>query len=157
MIQQNTNFQMSISYFCSPDGDDDDYYDDEYEDDEEEKGPALEIYGTDITALARQGMLEECYGREKELLEMMEILVRRQKNNPVLVGDAGVGKTAIIELFANKIVNNLVPFVLEGRSIVSLDLARIVAGSRYRGEFELRFQRVLDEVLSQPEIGRAHV
>ena len=152
MIQQNTNFQMSISYFCSPDGDDDDYYDDEYEDDEEEKGPALEIYGTDITALARQGMLEECYGREKELLEMMEILVRRQKNNPVLVGDAGVGKTAIIELFANKIVNNLVPFVLEGRSIVSLDLARIVAGSRYRGEFELRFQRVLDEVLSQPDI-----
>jgi ATP-dependent Clp protease ATP-binding subunit ClpA len=82
----------------------------------------------------------------------MEILVRRQKNNPVLVGDAGVGKTAIVELFASKIVNNLVPFVLEGRSIISLDLARIVAGSRYRGEFELRFQRVLDEVLAQPNI-----
>ena len=129
--------------------------DDEYEDydyDDEEKGPALEIYGTDLTLLARQGQLEECFGREEELLEMMEILVRRQKNNPVLVGDAGVGKTAIIELFASKIVNNLVPFVLEGRSIVSLDLARIVAGSRYRGEFELRFQRVLDEVLAQPNI-----
>jgi hypothetical protein len=128
---------------------------DEYEDyeyDEEEKGPALEIYGTDLTLLARQGQLEECFGREKELLEMMEILVRRQKNNPVLVGDAGVGKTAIVELFASKIVNNLVPFVLEGRSIISLDLARIVAGSRYRGEFELRFQRVLDEVLAQPNI-----
>jgi ATP-dependent Clp protease ATP-binding subunit ClpA len=131
---------------------DDDYDDDEYDDDEEEKGPALEIYGTDLTLLARQGQLEECFGREKELLELMEILVRRQKNNPVLVGDAGVGKTAIIELFATKIVNNLVPFVLEGRSIVSLDLARIVAGSRYRGEFELRFQRVLDEVLAQPNI-----
>jgi ATP-dependent Clp protease ATP-binding subunit ClpA len=128
----------------------DDYEDDEYDD--EEKGPALEIYGTDLTLLARQGQLEECFGREQELLEMMEILVRRQKNNPVLVGDAGVGKTAIVELFATKIVNNLVPFVLEGRSIVSLDLARIVAGSRYRGEFELRFQRVLDEVLSQPNI-----
>ena len=125
---------------------------DDYEYDDEEKGPALEIYGTDITLLARQGQLEECFGRERELLEMMEILVRRQKNNPVLVGDAGVGKTAIIELFASKIVNNLVPFVLEGRSIVSLDLARIVAGSRYRGEFELRFQRVLDEVLAQPNI-----
>jgi len=125
---------------------------DDYEYDDEDKGPALEIYGTDLTLLARQGQLEECFGREKELLEMMEILVRRQKNNPVLVGDAGVGKTAIVELFANKIVNNLVPFVLEGRTIVSLDLARIVAGSRYRGEFELRFQRVLDEVLAQPNI-----
>jgi len=122
------------------------------EPEEEEKGPALEIYGTDLTALARQGLLEECYGREAELMELMEILVRRQKNNPVLVGDAGVGKTAIVELFANKIVNNLVPFILEGRSIVSLDLARIVAGSRYRGEFELRFQRVLDEVMAQPHI-----
>jgi ATP-dependent Clp protease ATP-binding subunit ClpA len=128
----------------------DDY--DDYDYDDEEKGPALEIYGTDLTLLARQGQLEECFGREKELLEMMEILVRRQKNNPVLVGDAGVGKTAIVELFATKIVNNLVPFVLEGRTLISLDLARIVAGSRYRGEFELRFQRVLDEVLAQPNI-----
>ena len=128
----------------------DNYEDFEFED--EEKGPALEIYGTDLTLLARQGQLEECFGRDNELLELMEILVRRQKNNPVLVGDAGVGKTAIVELFASKIVSNLVPFVLEGRSIVSLDLARIVAGSRYRGEFELRFQRVLDEVMLQPNI-----
>jgi ATP-dependent Clp protease ATP-binding subunit ClpA len=130
----------------------DDYEELSYDDEDEEKGPALEIYGTDLTLLAQQGQLEECFGREKELLELMEILVRRQKNNPVLVGDAGVGKTAIIELFATKIVNNLVPFVLEGRSVISLDLARIVAGSRYRGEFELRFQRVLDEVLAQPNI-----
>jgi len=130
----------------------DDYDEFTYEDEDEEKGPALEIYGTDLTLLAQQGQLEECFGREKELLEVMEILVRRQKNNPVLVGDAGVGKTAIVELFATKIVNNLVPFVLEGRTIISLDLARIVAGSRYRGEFELRFQRVLDEVLAQPNI-----
>jgi ATP-dependent Clp protease ATP-binding subunit ClpA len=140
------NYISSINIILN----DDDYEDYDYDD--EEKGPALEIYGTDLTLLARQGQLEECFGREKELLEMMEILVRRQKNNPVLVGDAGVGKTAIVELFASKIVNNLVPFVLEGRSIISLDLARIVAGSRYRGEFELRFQRVLDEVLAQPNI-----
>lgn len=124
---------------------------DMFEDDRPKK-PALELYGTDITNLAREGKLDECFGRDKELLELMEILVRRQKNNPVLVGDAGVGKTAIIELFASKIVNNLVPFVLEGRTLISLDLARIVAGSRYRGEFELRFQRVLDEVLDQPHI-----
>jgi len=131
---------------------DDESFDPFADPEEEDRGPALEIYGTDLTLLARQGLLEECFGREKELLEMMEILVRRQKNNPVLVGDAGVGKTAIIELFATRIVNNLVPFILEGRSIVSLDLARIVAGSRYRGEFELRFQRVLDEVMDQPHI-----
>jgi ATP-dependent Clp protease ATP-binding subunit ClpA len=142
----NMNFQSFSASLAVPDYEDEDY------DEDEEKGPALEIYGTDITLLARQGQLEECFGREKELLELMEILVRRQKNNPVLVGDAGVGKTAIIELFASKIVNNLVPFVLEGRSIISLDLARIVAGSRYRGEFELRFQKVLDEVLAQPNI-----
>jgi ATP-dependent Clp protease ATP-binding subunit ClpA len=149
----NTNLQ-SIFAFLEMDDDEDEEYDDteDFEEDEEERGPALEIYGTDLTLLARQGQLEECFGRDKELLELMEILVRRQKNNPVLVGDAGVGKTAIIELFASKIVNNLVPFVLEGRSIISLDLARIVAGSRYRGEFELRFQRVLDEVLEQPNI-----
>ena len=149
-LSNNFNLnEISFQLFKSPD---DDYMDEPEDEDEEEKGPALEIYGTDLTLLARQGQLEECFGREKELLELMEILVRRQKNNPVLVGDAGVGKTAIIELFANKIVNNLVPFVLEGRSLISLDLARIVAGSRYRGEFELRFQRVLDEVLSQPNI-----
>ena len=139
-----------VSFFSKGNLKDDEVDNMDYDD--EEKGPALEIYGTDLTLLARQGQLEECFGREKELLEMMEILVRRQKNNPVLVGDAGVGKTAIVELFATKIVNNLVPFVLEGRTIVSLDLARIVAGSRYRGEFELRFQRVLDEVLAQPNI-----
>ena len=142
------NFYIKINNSSKFRNDDNEGFDFE----NEEKGPALELYGTDLTLLASLGQLEECFGREQELLEMMEILVRRQKNNPVLVGDAGVGKTAIVELFANKIVNNLVPFVLEGRSIVSLDLARIVAGSRYRGEFELRFQRVLDEVLAQPHI-----
>lgn len=147
----NLQYDMSLNLYNSMGNN----FEDEYEledEDEEEKGPALEIYGTDLTLLARQGQLEECFGREKELFELMEILVRRQKNNPVLVGDAGVGKTAIVELFATKIVNNLVPFILEGRTIISLDLARIVAGSRYRGEFELRFQRVLDEVLAQPNI-----
>ena len=123
-----------------------------FSEDEIDEGPALELYGKNITFLAQQGKLEECFGREKELYEMMEILVRRQKNNPVLVGDAGVGKTAIIELFANRLVTNLVPFVLQGRSIVSVDLARIIAGSRYRGEFEARFQRVIDEALEQPHI-----
>ena len=124
------------------------------EDDEEAsfKGPALQVFGTDITELAAKGKLPQCFGRDNELLEMMEILVRRQKNNPVLVGDAGVGKTAIIELFATRIVSNLVPFVLSGRRVISIDLARMVAGARYRGEFELRLQKLLDEVIKQPDV-----
>lgn len=113
---------------------------------------SLSTYGTDLTNLAREGKFDECFGREEELTELMEILVRKQKNNPVLIGEAGVGKTAIIELFATKLANNSVPFVLEGRSIVSIDLARIIAGSRYRGEFELRLQRILDEILDHPHI-----
>lgn len=152
MIFQFTIFSLvcylTILSFCT----DDVMWFSEGMNDEFDRGPALETYGTDLTVLAREGYLDECFGRDKELLELMEILVRRQKNNPVLVGDAGVGKTAIVELFATKIVNNLVPFILEGRTIVSLDLARIVAGSRYRGEFELRLQRVLDEVLEEPHI-----
>jgi ATP-dependent Clp protease ATP-binding subunit ClpA len=120
--------------------------------DSDSKEPALKTYGTDITKLAHQGKLDDCFGREKELSQLMEILVRRQKNNPVLTGDAGVGKTAIVELLANKIVNNTVPYILSGRSIISIDLARILAGSRYRGEFEQRFQRVLDEILAHPNI-----
>jgi ATP-dependent Clp protease ATP-binding subunit ClpA len=119
---------------------------------EKKETSVLDLYGTDITKLARQGRLDDCFGREKELAELMEVLVRRQKNNPVLVGDAGVGKSAIVELFASKLVNNLVPFVLEGRSIISLDLARIVAGSRYRGEFEARFRKILDEAIAQPNL-----
>ena len=155
--KKNTPFFACLFHFHEVMDDDEDEdiaynYDPSDEEDEREKGPALDLYGTDLTVLASQGKLDECFGREEELLELMEILVRRQKNNPVLVGDAGVGKTAIVELFASRIVKNLVPFVLEGRTIVSLDLARIVAGSRYRGEFELRFQRVLDEVLAQPNI-----
>jgi ATP-dependent Clp protease ATP-binding subunit ClpA len=155
-IFEENNFEQ----WKNNDDDDDDEafkYDDRKNDDDDDDNdnddrPALDIYGVDLTMLAAEGRLDECFGREEELLELMEILVRRQKNNPVLVGDAGVGKTAIVELFASRMVKNLVPFVLEGRTIVSLDLARIVAGSRYRGEFELRFRRILDEVLAQPHI-----
>ena len=151
VFNQFSEFTFSSNIMKNDSFDDEDYEDFGINDDEDE-GPALEVYGTDLTALAAEGLLEECFGREKELLEMMEILVRRQKNNPVLVGDAGVGKTAIVELFASRVVKNLVPFILEGRSIISIDLGRIVAGSRYRGEFELRFQRILDEVLAQPDV-----
>ena len=85
-------------------------------------GNILDEYGTNFTKLANLGEFEECFGREKELLELMEILVRKQKNNPVLVGDAGVGKTSVVELFATRISKNLVPFSLEGKIIISLNV-----------------------------------
>lgn len=112
----------------------------------------LNRYGTNLTKLAKEGKLEECFGREKEVNQMLEILARKQKNNPVLIGEPGVGKTAIIELFALKLIKNLVPFILEGRVLYSIDLARIVGGAKYRGEFEERFQGLLDEVLAHPNV-----
>lgn len=112
----------------------------------------LEKFGTNMTDLAKSGVLDTCFGREKELSLLMEILLRRQKNNAVLIGEAGVGKTAIVELFASKLVEDNVPFILMGREIVSLDLTRMVGGSRYRGDFEQRLQQVVDEVFEKPNI-----
>ncbi len=108
--------------------------------------------GTDLTQLAKEGKLEECFGRERELSEILQILVRKQKNNPILIGEAGVGKTAIVELLALKLSRNLVPFVLHDRKIISLDISRVLAGARYRGEFEKRLKAVLDEILKQPDV-----
>lgn len=126
------------------------------EEEEEEissiSGKALLTFGSDITLAAKEGKIEECFGREKELAEMMEILVRRQKNNPVLVGEAGVGKTSIIELFATRMVNNQVPFILANRAIISIDLSKLIAGTKYRGEFESRIQNILTEALNEPNI-----
>jgi len=116
------------------------------------KTPTLSKYGFNFTKYARKGKFDPCYGRDKELLQLMEILVRRVKGNPVLLGEPGVGKTAIIEHFANQLVTNLVPFVLQGRAIISLDLSKLVAGSRYRGQFENRLQKVIKEVLQNPNI-----
>ncbi len=107
---------------------------------------ALEKYGRDLTDLARQGKLDPVIGREKEIRRVMRILSRRTKNNPVLVGDAGVGKTAIAEGLAQRIVRGDVPEGLKHRRIVTLDLGALVAGAKYRGEFEERLKAVLKEV-----------
>jgi ATP-dependent Clp protease ATP-binding subunit ClpA len=120
--------------------------------DNESYEPALELYGTDLTRLAKEGNLEPCFGRENELIEIMEILARRYKNNPILIGEPGVGKNAIIRLFATKIANNLVPFILQGRSVISLDLTRIISSSRFKGEQENRFQDLIDEIIQQPNL-----
>ncbi len=110
------------------------------------KTPALDSFGRDLTELARQGKLDPVIGREKEIERTMQILGRRTKNNPVLLGEAGVGKTAIVEGFAQRVINGDVPELLADRRIVVLDLAMMVAGTKYRGQFEERIKAVMNEV-----------
>ncbi|HEY86537.1 MAG TPA: AAA domain-containing protein [Dehalococcoidia bacterium] len=112
----------------------------------ESKYRSLEKYGRDLTEFAREGKLDPVIGREDEIKRVTQILSRRTKNNPVIVGDAGVGKTAIAEGLAQKIVADDVPNALKGRKIVALDMGALVAGSKFRGEFEERLKAVMDEV-----------
>jgi ATP-dependent Clp protease ATP-binding subunit ClpC len=110
------------------------------------KTPALDSFGRDLTELARQGKLDPVIGREREIERAIQILCRRQKNNPVLLGEAGVGKTAIVEGFAQRVVAGNVPEILADKRIVVLDLAMMVAGTKYRGQFEERIKAVMNEV-----------
>ena len=110
------------------------------------KTPALDSFGRDLTELARQKKLDPVIGREREIERVIQILCRRQKNNPVLLGEAGVGKTAIVEGFAQMVVDGLVPDLLADRRIIVLDLAMMVAGTKYRGQFEERIKAVMNEV-----------
>jgi len=110
------------------------------------KGTALETFGRDLTELARQGKLDPVIGREREIERVMQILCRRTKNNPALLGEPGVGKTAIVEGLAQKIVAKMVPEILADKRLISLDLALMVAGTKYRGQFEERIKGLMSEV-----------
>ncbi len=112
----------------------------------ETKYRTLEKYSRDLTQLAREGKLDPVIGRDKEILRLIQILSRRTKNNPVLIGEAGVGKTAIAEGLAQKIASNDIPEILSGKRVVALDLGAMIAGSRFRGEFEERLKAIMDEV-----------
>ncbi len=106
----------------------------------------LEKYSRDLTQLAKAGKLDPVIGRDKEILRVIQVLSRRTKNNPVLIGEAGVGKTAIVEGLAQKIASNDVPQILSGKKVISLDLGAMIAGSRFRGEFEERLKAAIEEV-----------
>lgn len=113
---------------------------------QEEKYEALEKYGRDLTEQARQGKLDPVIGRDEEIRRVIQVLSRRSKNNPVLIGEPGVGKTAITEGLAQRIINGDVPESLKNRQLISLDMGSLIAGAKYRGEFEERLRSVMKEV-----------
>src|SRR5690349_2284017 len=124
------------------------------------KTPALDHFCRDLTQLAAEGQLDPTIGRQKEIQRVMEILARRKKNNPVLIGEPGVGKTAIVEGLAILIANGQCPDALKDHRVLALDMAAVIAGTKYRGQFEERLKAVMNEIAANKQIiqiGRAHV
>ncbi|MBC7973236.1 MAG: AAA family ATPase, partial [Verrucomicrobia bacterium] len=112
------------------------------------KTPTLDEFGSNLTQMAVEGKLDPVVGRQKEIERVIQILGRRTKNNPVLIGEPGVGKTAIAEGLAQRIANDDIPDILEDKRVVTLDIGLLVAGTKYRGEFEERLKKIMDEIRS---------
>src|SRR5204863_923290 len=120
--------------------------------DKSKSSKLLDQFGRNLTRLAAAGKLDTVVGRQTEIERVMQILSRRTKNNPVLIGEPGVGKTAVVEGLASRIASNQVPELLKGKQIYTLDLAALVAGSKYRGEFEERLKKVMKEIMQRGDI-----
>lgn len=148
----NVNLQkmlQDILYACGVDAKD---YQDEWQEDGKGRGGAVEQYCKDMTAEAEEGELDPVVGREEEIFRLMQVLSRRTKNNPCLIGEPGVGKTAILEGLAQRIASGIVPESMKGKRIYTLDLPGLIAGSKYRGEFEERMKGLISEVESDPNV-----
>jgi len=143
IIESTARFPEIAKMFDSPFG--------ARKDDSKEKS-ALEVFGSDLTDLARNGKLDLVVGREKEVNRLIDILGRKNKNNPILIGDPGVGKTAIVHRLAQKIAVDDVPESLIGKKIVSIDLALVIAGTMFRGEFESRLKEILEETADDEDV-----
>src|SRR5690606_3022470 len=120
--------------------------------DDPKGSPVLDQFGRNLTQLAREGKLDPVIGRQREIERVMQVLSRRTKNNPVLIGEPGVGKTAIVEGLGQMIVNGTIPETLKDKQLYTLDLGALVAGSRYRGDFEERLKKVLKEIRTRGDI-----
>lgn len=146
LLTLNVNLQKLCQDILVSVGADPKEYMEEIQEDGRRKNSVLEQYGTDLTLQAAEGKLDPVIGREKEIERLMQILSRRTKNNPCLVGEPGVGKTAVLEGLAQRIARGVVPETMKNRRIVTMDLAGMIAGSKYRGEFEERMKRLIQEV-----------
>ena len=152
LITLNIKVQKIILDILNATGIDPKEYQDELQDDSRSSSPMLEQYCTDLTRKAEEGKLDPVVGRDDEMYRLMQILSRRTKNNPCLIGEPGVGKTAIIEGLAQKIAAGIVPEKMMGKRLLTLDLPGLIAGSKYRGEFEERMKGLISEVTSNGNV-----
>ena len=152
MITLNISLQKLLKDILNASGVDPKDYQDELQDESRGSGSVIEQYCTDMTARAEEGKQDPVVGREEEMYRLMQVLSRRTKNNPCLIGEPGVGKTAVVEGLAQRIAAGVVPEKMKDKRIYTLDLPGMIAGSKYRGEFEERMKGLISEVESNGNI-----